>query len=90
MVDTALPVLQKTSFPLEHIIDVVDGAPCFVGQASACRIAGQDVIVIARSMQQLEKAIMSLPGSEGKVFVEKSVYKMVTLQYKHSTVDDEL
>lgn len=82
-------LLKPTTFPKETILEVREGAVCFVGMATAFHMGGHDVIVIARNTEQLKEAIMAnaVPGS---VFVEKSCYKMVTLQYRDAEVDDEL
>lgn len=89
MADAMKVLLKPTTFPKDSILEVVEGSVCFVGMATALHLGGQDVIVIARNIDALERAVMenAIPG---KVFVKTACYKLVTLQYRDAVVDDEL
>ncbi len=85
--------LRISTYPKEQIVSVEEGATCFVGQATAALINGVECVVIARSVDGLEKAIMSLPESKKQknaTFVREACYKMVTMRYRDCRIDDEL
>lgn len=84
-----LPIVLKTPFPKESILAVDEGAPCFVGQATAFSLNDVSVIIIAQNMQDLAKAVKPYLKI-GEPFRKEVVYKMVTMQYARATVDDEL
>lgn len=45
--------LRATTLPAESVISATEGANAYVGKAMAMKIAGQDVIVMARNLPQL-------------------------------------
>ena len=80
--------LRKADIPTETIISVIDGSLCYVGQATALVIGGEDVIVMARHMDQLKKVTRSINPTHR--FDEAAVHKVVMLAEKSATLDDEL
>lgn len=53
MADTKKP-LRNVELPLETAMSVLNGVPVHTGRAMGMSIAGEDVIVIARSIPQLD------------------------------------
>lgn len=47
--------LRRVSLPSETVESVENGATCYTGVAMAIKIAGEDVIVMARDISQLDK-----------------------------------
>ena len=80
--------LRKADIPTETIISVIDGSTCYVGQATALVIGGEDVIVLARHMDQLKKVTRSINPTHR--FSEEAVHKVVMLAEKSAKLDDEL
>lgn len=52
MADTKKP-MRAVELPLETALSVLKGAPVHTGRAMGVKIAGEDVIVIARNVTQL-------------------------------------
>lgn len=84
-----LPIIESTKFEKETILAVDEGAPCFVGQATGFVLNGVSVVILAPNMNDLAQALKPYMKI-GDPFRKEVVYKMVSVQYRRATVDDEL
>lgn len=79
---------RHTSFPIETILSVTDGAKVHRGVAMAIKMHGEDVLVMAPTMGQLKKVFeKQFPGD---TLVEEACHRTVLIAQKHATLDDEL
>jgi hypothetical protein len=53
MADTKKP-MRAVELPLETALSILNGVPVHTGRAMGVKIAGEDVIVIARNVSQLD------------------------------------
>lgn len=72
----------------EDVVEVVEGAPVVLGVATVVSVAGEDVVIMARSGMALMTAHQKITN-----FAEFScgkAYKVGMIQVSDITIDDEL
>ena len=82
------PEMRAEKIPTENIISVVDGAMCYVGVATAVIIGGQDVIVMARHIDQLRGVVAHI--NPARKYSERATHETVLVARRNATLDDEL
>lgn len=77
-----------STFPLEAILEVTPGAMAYRGSAMAVTIAGENVIVLARSLSSLNIVFNKL--EPGETLMANKCPDIVIVQRAEATLDDEL
>ena len=81
-------ITRKAKIPAEKIISVRNGATCYTGIATSFTLAGEDVIIIARTLNQLNIIYNKyFPSVTLRV---DFCYDVTMLARSDSTIDDEL
>lgn len=96
MADTKKP-LRMVELPLETALSILKGTPVHTGRAMGCKIAGEDVIVIARNVTQLNTVFNYIEAHlhGGRVHLMDTLRtdrcpEVVIAAKRNLTLDDEL
>lgn len=82
------PSLRTTTMPAEVILDVVRGSRAYKGFALNIIMAGEEVVIMARTIQKLQKVFES--QYPGRVMLQEACPEVVLMARAAAQLDEEL
>lgn len=90
LTDHVRKMMRQTTLPAEIVESIEPGSTGYVGRAFGFNIAGEEVIVIARTLPQLDAVFNKLNAHDQKATLRTSACPEIVVVAKKNVTLDEL